>query len=67
MKMHGNLEPTLDQYMKATIAVHKMGDISRDEEDYCFVYAEDDDNYYGNWCEGYGFFDVRFPKKPLVD
>lgn len=47
----------------ATKAIHKMGDISRDEPDDATVYYEDEDNYYGEWDEGYGFIMVQFPKE----
>lgn len=49
--------------MMATKAFHKMGDISRDKPEYAYIVAEDDDNYYGSWIEGFGFIDVRFPKE----
>jgi len=57
------------QYMMATKAIHKLGDISRDTPDLCRVYDEDDENYYGMWETGFGFFDVEFPKdttRPLT-
>ena len=63
IKKGGEMERTLDQYMMATTAIHKLGDISNDVPDLCHVYAEDEDNYYGMWVIGYGFFDVKFPKK----
>lgn len=46
----------------ATVAYHKLGDISRNEPDYCVIQSEDELNYYGHWLEGFGFIDVRFPK-----
>lgn len=46
----------------ATVAYHKLGDISRNEPDYCVIQSEDETNYYGHWLEGFGFIDVRFPK-----
>ena len=49
------------RYMMATTAIHKAGDISRDEEDYCYVTTQDDDGYRGSWVEGYGFINVLFP------
>ncbi len=48
-------------YMKATKAFHELGDISRDEEDYCYVKDMTDKGYLGSWCEGLGFFNVLFP------
>jgi len=57
------LEPTMDKYMMATKATHKLGDISRDEPDLCYIYRETDTDYIGTWVTGYGFFDVKFPKE----
>lgn len=57
-------------YMMATTAIHKLGDISRDKPDLCIVFKEDEENFYGNFVEGFGFIHVRFPKKttrPLTD
>lgn len=51
----------------ATKAIHQLGDISSDWDDLCFVYAEDDDNWYGKWVTGFGFFDVKFPKATTRD
>ena len=51
------------KYMMATKAIHKMGDISRDEPDLCVVYDESGDNYIGQWVTGFGFINVKFPKK----
>ena len=53
----------LDQYMMATKAIHKLGDISRDEEELCYIHGEDEENYIGMFVEGYGFVDVKFPKE----
>lgn len=50
------------RYLMATEAHHKLGDISRDEPDYIWATSEDAENYYGNWCAGLGFVNVRFPK-----
>ena len=49
-------------YMTATKAFHLLGEISSEEPGLCRVYAEDDDNFYGVYVTGFGFFDVRFPK-----
>lgn len=46
----------------ATEAYHKLGNISRNELDFCVLKSEDELNYYGNWLTGYGFIDVQFPK-----
>lgn len=50
------------RYMMATVASHKLGDISRDEPDLCVVHDEDETDYIGNWVTGFGFVNVRFPK-----
>lgn len=57
------MEKTLDKFMMATKAIHKCGDISRDEPELCRIYAEDGENWFGSWVEGFGFFDVKFPKE----
>jgi hypothetical protein len=51
-----------------TTAIHKMGDISRSEEfpwrdRLVFVRSESEDDYVGNWVEGFGFVGVFFPKE----
>jgi len=60
----------IDKYMIATKATHKLGDLSREMdstlehlENLCRVTKEDDENYYGMWTTGMGFFDVKFPKE----
>jgi hypothetical protein len=60
----------IDKYMIATKAIHKMGDISREMEEtqehlenLCRVSEEDEENYYGMWTTGIGFFGVKFPKE----
>lgn len=61
---------TMDRYLMATKATHKLGDLSRDDPDLCRVYAEDGDDWIGSWVEGFGFFDVKFPKattRPLTE
>jgi len=50
------------RYMMATKALHKLGDISRETPQLCDVYGQDKKNFIGSWVEGFGFFDVRFPK-----
>lgn len=62
-----NRKRTLDRYMMATKAQHKMGDLSRDKPNLCHVYAEDDQNWIGSWVTGFGFFDVHFPKDTTRD
>lgn len=54
-------------YKLATKAIHKLGDISRDEGDLCVVYGETETDYVGNWTTGLGFFDVHFPKDTVRD
>lgn len=64
---HGFIRREFEKYKMATTAIHQLGDISSEEEDLCFVYAEDEDNWYGQWVTGLGFFDVRFPKSTTRD
>ena len=61
MKAEKNLKGG-PRYMLATKAMHKLGDISSDVPNLCYVYGEDSDNFIGNWVVGFGFFDVKFPK-----
>ena len=50
-------------YMMATKAFTTVGeDISRDTPDLCFVRAEADGCYIGNWVAHMNHVDVRFPK-----
>lgn len=51
-----------DRYMMATQAVHKLGDISRDEPSLAIIYGEDGDDLIGEWVTGVGYVNVRFPK-----
>ncbi len=48
--------------MIATKAIHKLGDISRDQPDLCIIDSETDDDYIGKWVTGFGYVRVRFPK-----
>lgn len=45
-------------------AVHQLGDVSRNvlDAELIYVYNEDDENYIGQFAEGYGFFDIKFRK-----
>jgi len=52
---------TFPRYMKGTTAIHQAGNISRDEEDYCYITEQTDEGYVGHWVEGYGFINVLFP------
>lgn len=36
------------RYMMATQAIHRLGDISREEPDLCVIHSEDAENYIGN-------------------
>lgn len=50
-------------------AIHKLGDISRDEDDLIFVKSETQNHFIGNFVEGFGFADVAFMKndcRPLT-
>jgi len=53
----------ISKYMIATKAIHKLGDISSDEPDLCYVYEEHEDYYIGSWVTGFGFIRVKFPKE----
>lgn len=50
-------------YMMATKASHKLGDLSRDDEDLCRIEKDDGSDYIGSWVTGFGFFNVKFPKE----
>ena len=50
------------RFMIATTAKHGLGDISRDDGDYCWVSEETKGWYQGAWRTGYGFVNVKFPK-----
>ena len=43
-------------------AIHKLGDIRRDEDDLIYVKSETADLFIGNFVEGFGFMDVEFRK-----
>lgn len=49
-------------YMMGTTAYHQLGNLSRDGENLFRVVEETNDYYVGSWLEGYGFFNVLFPK-----
>ncbi len=49
-------------YMMATVAHHQLDDISSDQAALCDIDGEDGENYIGNWVDGFGFVEVRFPK-----
>ena len=50
------------RYMMATVAHHQLGDISSGQPTLCDIDSEDEENYIGNWVDGFGFMEVRFPK-----
>ena len=55
-------DKTFPRYMMATTAIHPaVGDISREEDDYCYIKEKNPDGYLGQWVEGYGFINVTFP------
>jgi len=63
---------TLDKYMfikKGGKAIHQLGDISRFEYDaeLIHVHGETDTDWIGSYCEGFGFFDVKFAKEDCRD
>ncbi|MGI5247591.1 hypothetical protein [Dactylosporangium sp. CA-139066] len=51
-----------DRYMMATVAHHKLGDISRDKPALAVIYGETDTDWIGQWAAGFGLVNVRFPK-----
>ena len=61
--------------MAGSIAYHQLGDISRewgtslpneyDTLEYAVVTHETEKYYIGAWVEGYGFFNVLFPKDTI--
>lgn len=51
-----------DRYMMATTAIHKLGDLSRDEPSLAIIYGEADTDWIGEWATGVGLVNVRFPK-----
>lgn len=54
-------------HMMATKAHHQLGDLSRDEPELCSISNETPDYWVGSWVEGYGFFNVLFPKETTRD
>jgi len=55
--------PSIDKYMMATTAIHKLGDLSRNPSDLCRVSKESVTDYYGMWITGMSVFNIRFPKE----
>lgn len=46
-----------------TTAVHRLGDISRDESNICILTDEDETDYMGMWLEGFAMMETKFPKE----
>lgn len=44
-------------------ALHKLGDIGRDEDSFIRVFDYDDGYYTGNFEEGFGFIGIKFRAK----
>jgi len=58
-------EPKLMVLRDSTHAFHKLNDIGRPQSDrieFIQVWAEKPDFLIGRFTEGYGFFDVHFPR-----
>ena len=51
-----------DTHLMGTKAYHQLSEISRDKPGIFHAAHETDDYWIGSWVEGFGFFDVRFPK-----
>lgn len=68
MRPEAMFQRPFSHYMMGTRAVHFFaGDISREEPELCLVYNQDGEDWIGQWVEGLGFFDVRFPKASTRD
>ena len=55
------------RYMMATKATHLLGDISSKTPSLAFVYNKEGEDYIGNWVEGFGFIDIKFPVSTTRD
>jgi hypothetical protein len=53
------------QYMMATKCYYHGDDtpLILEEPELCVVFEENDENYIGNWVEGFGFINLRFPRE----
>ena len=51
------------RYLMGTKAYHQLGDISRDEYDLFLATGETQNYLVGMWVEGFGYFNVLFPKE----
>ncbi len=52
------------KYMMATKAMHgHHGDLSREKPDICTIVKQDEENFYGMWLTGPGYFNILFPKE----
>ncbi|SFF22772.1 hypothetical protein SAMN04487969_11944 [Paenibacillus algorifonticola] len=50
-------------------AIHKLGDIRREEDELIIVKSETEDHFIGNFVEGFGFMEVKYQKsdcRPLL-
>lgn len=57
--------PWKDMFLrKGGKAIHQLGDISRDvyNAELITIYDEDEDNWIGQFVEGFGFINVKFAK-----
>ena len=46
-------------------AIHKLGNIKRDNDNAFTIHKEDDNFFYGMFLEGFGFFDVKINKEDI--
>ncbi len=51
------------KYLMGTQAFHQLGELSREEFDLFAAVAETEKFWIGSWVEGFGFFNVLFPKE----
>lgn len=56
------MEPRIMVLKGGSPAIHLLGDIGRDEDDFIWVESETEDQYIGHFEEGLGFINVRFNK-----
>lgn len=73
-KLNENIEipRVIKKYMfikKGGKAIHKLGNISRNvyDAELIYIYNETDTDWIGQYCEGLGFFDVKFNKGDCRD
>ena len=56
------MEPRIMVLKGNSPAIHMLGDIRRDEDDYITVREETETEYIGSFVEGFGFVGVHFNK-----